>query len=464
VAISGDTIVVGAWAEDGGPDDPLYNAGAVYVFERNQGGAGSWGQAAKLTAADAQVDDRFGNSVAISGNTVVVGAYGEDGAFPDAGAAYVFERNQGGTGAWGQAAKLTADDPRINDGFGISAAISGDTIIVGAWEEDGGPGNPLYNAGATYVFERNQGGAGAWGQTAVLAASDAQVGDFFGGSVAISGDTVVVGASGEDGGPGDPRPFAGAAYVFGRNQGGSGSWGQVVKLVAGDPQTNDFFGGSVAISGDTVVVGANEEGGGPGNPMPYAGATYLFRRDQGGVAAWGQVVKLTANDAQAVDNFGISVAVNDDIVVVGALAEDGGPGDPIHNAGAAYVFVNPNTILTIAKDGPALVEAGELITYSLNVRNGLSVTLTSLVITDAIPLGATYIGGGTLVGDVVSWTVSSLVSGQTITRQFVVTATTTITNSDFRVTASEGYTATGLLPVVTGMVTDRSYMPVVLKP
>jgi uncharacterized repeat protein (TIGR01451 family) len=158
------------------------------------------------------------------------------------------------------------------------------------------------------------------------------------------------------------------------------------------------------------------------------------------------------------------VAISGETVIAGAPFEDGGLGVPVYNAGVAYVFVNPNTILTIAKDGPALVEAGELITYSLNVRNGLSVTLTSLVITDAIPLGATYIGGGTLVGDVVSWTVSSLVSCQTITRQFVVTATTTITNSDFRVTASEGYTATGLLPVVTGMITDKSYMPVVLKP
>lgn len=98
------------------------------------------------------------------------------------------------------------------------------------------------------------------------------------------------------------------------------------------------------------------------------------------------------------------------------------------------------------------------------MRNGLPVTLNSLVITDAVPLGATYIGGGTLVGDVVSWTVGSLAPGQTITRQFVVTATTTITNSDFRVTAVEGYTTIGVLPVVTVLITDQSYMPTASKP
>ncbi|MCI0576943.1 MAG: FG-GAP repeat protein [Chloroflexi bacterium] len=342
VAISGDTLVVGAYWEDGGPGNPLAQAGAAYVFERNQGGPGAWGQVAKLAAGDAQADDRFGVAVAISGDTVVVGAYLEDGGpgnpLPNAGAAYVFERDQGGPGAWGQVAKLTAGDAQAGDNFGWSVAVSGDTAVAGAYQEDGGPGNPLPAAGAAYVFERNQGGPDAWGQVAKLVAGDAQTADYFGLSVAVSGDTAVAGAYQEDGGPGNPLPEAGAAYVFERDQGGPDAWGQVAKVAAGDAQGGDQFGGSAAISGDTLVVGANAEDGGPGNPLDGAGAAYVFERNQGGPDAWGQVAKLTAGDAQAGDQFGGSAASSDDTLVVGADREEGGPGDPLPNAGAAYVF------------------------------------------------------------------------------------------------------------------------------
>jgi uncharacterized repeat protein (TIGR01451 family) len=358
--------------------------------------------------------------------------------------------------------KLTASDAQAGDVFGGSVAISGDTVIVGAVGEDGGPGDPQDTAGAAYVFDRNQGGPEVWGQVAKLTASDAQAGDRFSTAVAISVDTVVVSAWFEGGGPGDPLPDAGAAYIFGRNQGGAGAWGQAAKLTADDAQTGDEFGFSVAINGDTVVVGAFVEDGGPGDPLPDAGAAYIFSRNQGGTGAWGQTAKVAADDIQSNDFFGNSVAISGDTVIVGAPGEDSGSGDPLPDAGTAYVFVN--LTLTIAKDGPALAATGELITYSLNVGNGLPVTLTGLVITDAIPSGATYVTGGTLVGDVVNWTVSSLESGQSITRQFVVTATTTITNSDYRVTASEGIATTGLLPVVTVMITDRSYMPAMWKP
>lgn len=342
VAISGDTVVIGADGEDGGPGDPLPQSGAAYIFERNQGGPGAWGQTAKLTADDAQMDDMFGFSVAISGDTIVVGAFEEDGGpgdpLPQSGAAYVFERNQGGAGAWGQTAKLAADDAQASDWFGSAAAISGDTILIGAFAENGGPGDPHMAAGAAYVFERDQGGPGAWGQTAKLTAGDAQASDVFGESVAISGDTIIVGAAGEDGGPGDPLSGAGAAYVFQRNQGGTGNWGQVVKLSAGDSQSMDDFGSSVGVSGDRVVIGASGEDGGPGDPLLNAGAAYIFEQDQGGPGAWGQTTKLSAGDAQKDDLFGSSTAVDGSTVVVGSPNEDGGPGNPLTSAGAAYIF------------------------------------------------------------------------------------------------------------------------------
>jgi len=311
VAISGDTVIVGATGEDGAGS----GRGAAYIFERNQGGADKWGEVTKLTASDAEDSDQFGTSAAISGDTVVVGAYHEDGAGWNRGAAYVFERNQGGANSWGEVAKLTDPDAADEDYFGDAVSISGDTVVVGAYLEDGAGSN----RGAAYVFERNQGGAGSWGEVAKLTASDAEDGDYFGHSVSIHGDTAVVGAEDDDG----------AAYVFERNRGGADSWGEVTKLTASDGTDGDHFGGSVAISGDTVIAGAwGEDGAGSGR-----GAAYVFERNQGGADSWGEVTKLTASDGEDSDRFGISVAISRD-TVVGAYHEDGAGS----NRGSAYVF------------------------------------------------------------------------------------------------------------------------------
>ena len=329
VAISGDTVVVGAPDKDG----PFSYRGAAYLFERNQGGADSWGQVEKLTASDAADDDHFGNSVAISGDTVVVGAPGITVAGTGRGAAYVFERNQGGADSWGQVKKLTASDAADDDLFGLSVAISGDTVVVAAWREDGAG----TDRGAAYLFERNQGGADSWGEVTKLTASDAADDDWF-GTVSISGDTLVVGALYEDGGAGDPLSNAGAAYVFERNQGGADNWGEVTILRASDAQAVDFFGSSVSISGDTLVVGAYFEDGGAGDPLSMAGAAYVFERNQGGADNWGEVTILRASDAQVGDGFGYAVSISGDTLVVGAYGEDGGAGDPKSSAGAAYIF------------------------------------------------------------------------------------------------------------------------------
>jgi hypothetical protein len=343
VSISGDTIVVGAVGEDGGPGDPHIFAGAAYVFSRDQGGADNWGQVARLTASDAGAHDLFGGSVSINGDTIVVGAKLTDGApgnplANNAGAAYVFGKDEGGVNNWGEVIKLTPADLQANDEFGNSVSINGDTIVVAAWHEEGGPGDPLADAGAVYVFERDQGGADNWGEVAKLVASDAQAEDGFGFSVSIAGDTIVVGALHEDGGPGDPLVKAGAAYVFGRDQGGANNWGEVAKLTASDAQGDDWFGWAVSISGETIVVGAQVEDGGPGDPLGASGAAYVFGRDEGGVNNWGEVTKLTASDAQSVDRFGFSVSISGDSIVVGAIFEDGGPGDPLTFAGSAYLF------------------------------------------------------------------------------------------------------------------------------
>jgi len=131
-----------------------------YIFERHAGGSNSWGETKKLIASDAQNSDLFGCSVAIDGDIAVVGAKFEDSHGPDAGSAYIFERNFGGSNNWGQVKKVSASDAQANDQFGISVAVNGDFLIVGAPYEDE-EGN---YAGAAYVFEKNAGGINNWGE------------------------------------------------------------------------------------------------------------------------------------------------------------------------------------------------------------------------------------------------------------------------------------------------------------
>ena len=198
-----------------------------------------------LTAPDAAAGDQFGWDVAISGDTLIVGAPFDDDAGDDAGSAYVFTRDEGG--GWSQVAKLTAPDAAAGDWFGWSVALSGDTLIVGApFDDDAGA-----DAGSAYLFARDQGGAGAWGQVAKLTPAAAAAGHGFGFSVALSGDTLIVGAPLDD----DAEDRPGSAYLFARDRGGAGAWGQVAQLTAADAARRDRFGLSVALSGDTVVVG-----------------------------------------------------------------------------------------------------------------------------------------------------------------------------------------------------------------
>ena len=318
VAISGNTFVVGAcWKNDAGLE-----RGAAYVYERNQGGPNNWGEVQKLTASDAQDVDWFGCSVAISGDRIIVGAYYEDGWGSNQGAAYIYGRDQGGLDNWGQVKKLTASDAANQDGFGRSVSISGDTIVVGAFAKNG-TGSLR---GAAYIYERNQGGTSSWGQVKKLTAYDAADEDLFGLAVTIDGDTAVIGAPREDG-TGSDR---GATYIYERNQDGANNWGFVLKLTASDTADNDWFGDAVVISGDIVIVGADWKG----INWSTRGNVYIFDRNQGGVNSWGQVHKLRASDAGDGDFFGRSVAISGDSIVVGALQEDGAGS----NRGAAYVF------------------------------------------------------------------------------------------------------------------------------
>ncbi len=330
----------------------------------------SFQQQAYLKASNTEALDKFGISVAIAGDTLVIGATDEDsnatgvdGNQSDnsagfSGAAYVFTRT-GGT--WSQQAYLKASNTQFADSFGNSVAISGNTIIVGAFQESsnttGLNGDQSDNSagfsGAAYVFTRS---GNTWSQQTYLKASNTEGSDFFGYSVAIAGDTVVVGAIiesssaiGVDGDQSDNSVGgAGAAYVFTRS---GNTWSQQAYLKASNPNFNDQFGHSVAISGDTVVIGAHLEGSnatGVGgsqndNTAPQAGAVYVFTRS-GNI--WSQQTYLKASNTNTRDQFGHSVAISGETVVIGAIAESsnatGTNGDQSDNSagnsGAAYVF------------------------------------------------------------------------------------------------------------------------------
>ena len=321
LAVSGDTAVFGAVADDDAClpiINPDCNSGSVYVFTRS---GTTWTQIAKLTADDAATLDLFGDALAVSVDTVVVGARGDDDAGAESGSAYVFERNQGGPDNWGQVKKLTAGDAATDDNFGNSVAVSADTVVVGAFRDGGNS-----NFGSAYIFERNQGGTDNWGQVKKLTNPDAAIGDKFGNSIAISGDTVVVGVRRDDG----PGNDSGSAYVFERDKDGAENWGEVKKLTASDAAAGDNFGASVAVSGDTAVVGALGDDS-------FTGSTYLFKRDEGGPQNWGQTNKLTASDAAAGDSFGASVAILGDTVAIGAFGNE----DAGNNTGSAYIFTPP---------------------------------------------------------------------------------------------------------------------------
>ena len=240
VSMSGDAVIVGAPLADqgSGPD-----AGAAYVYVRS-GATGWWTEQAKLVASDGQPLDQFGKSVSICGDTAIVGAwkdYGPSGW--EEGSAYVFVRI--GT-TWTEQARLVASDPRSWSDFGYSVAICGDTAIVGAMGQEPSSGSGL-RTGAAYVFVRT---GTQWTEQAKLIASDGDDSDRFGASVSISHDTAVVGAEVDDhGGAID----SGSAYVFVRS---GTTWAEQAKLAASDPQFGDWFGNSVAVSGDTAVVGA----------------------------------------------------------------------------------------------------------------------------------------------------------------------------------------------------------------
>jgi len=408
VALSGDIALVGAPSTD-------QSDGAAYVYGRNHGGANNWGQVTRISDPNPGEYDHLGYSVALSGETAVIGSehapalvcYRNQGGIdswgqvaavsqsgdsvsvsgdiavvgrPDFEAVEIFERNVGGLDAWGHVTTVVPNDPGGGNQFGANVAIENTTVVVGAWRDS----TAAVQAGSAYIFERDHGGADAWGQVTKKTASNASQGENFGWAVALSEDTAVIGTPcsyqfGE-------YESSGSVYIFERDQGGSGAWGEAANIpsppflsawfnkfgtsvdmdggiaVIGSPRKrgwvhiyqnapdepgdwerltritadddespwSDYFGFSTAINGDTVVVGAyGDNYYGSSNTIWDLGSAYVFQRDQGGPDNWGVVTRIFAHTGEY---FGYSVAIDGDAVVVG------GDGDLYYGFPPAHVF------------------------------------------------------------------------------------------------------------------------------
>jgi len=334
-AVDGDYAIIGALGES---SLALY-AGAAYIYHRTS--LNHWGSEAKLLAADHEADDRFANSVSISGDYAIAGAYMEDSGGTNAGAAYIYHRT--GANVWDGGYKIMAPLPEAEAQFGYSVAISGDYAIVGARGEDTGGGN----AGAAYIFQRT--GANTWSAGIRIMATDPAANDQFGSSVAIDGGRAMVGAPYKSSG----ALASGASYIY---QLSGSSW-TGAKLTPPDPAAGNCFGFAVDIAGDYAMAGTFIQSG--------AGKAYIFHNTGGG---WGAVAMLSSPTATPL--YGFSVSISENYAVIGSPDENTGAASSgaacIYersgsNSWAAGTIIVPTTAETEAVLGSSVSQSGDYV-------------------------------------------------------------------------------------------------------
>ena len=316
IASSGEYMLVGAPYEDANGE---YDAGAAYVYKRETDGSRT--QLAKLTALDGASYDYFGYSVSVSGDYIAVGAYEDDVNETNIGSVYIFKRDT--DTSINQIAKLTASDGYSNDYFGYSVSISGDYIAVGAYGDDDNGSN----SGSVYIFNRVSDTNVT--EIAKLTASDGAYSDYFGYSVSMDGDYIVTGSQR------DNTPLgtnSGSAYIFKRVSDTNVT--EIAKLTASDGSSSDYFGYSVSISGNFVAVGAFYDD----DMGTNSGSAYIFKRVTDSNIT--QINKLIASDGASHDDFGQAIFIDGDYIGIGAPSEDA---KDYSNSGSVYIFeTDPN--------------------------------------------------------------------------------------------------------------------------
>ena len=299
VSISGDRALVGSYLDDGNGIDS--GAAYIYTFEN-----GLWSQTVKLTASDGAANDNFGISVSLSGNIALIGANLDDDNAWNSGSAYIYKYDGS---KWVENEKLTASDAGSNNQFGYAVSLSGNQALIGAkFDDDNGA-----LSGSAYIFDLN---GNNWIQSAKLKPQDGQALDYFGFSVSLSGNRALVGAYLDD----DNGNNSGSAYIFNNN---GGIWSETTKLVANDAGVSDYFGYSVSLSNESALIGAKFESN--------QGAAYMFGFDGIG---WSQTAKIMAADGVGGDQFGNAVSLEGNLALIGTFSDD----DNGINSGSAYLY------------------------------------------------------------------------------------------------------------------------------
>ena len=371
VDVSGDTIVVGITLPNSGTD-----SGGVFLFERDFGGPDAWGLARDLSSPPGSPDPLFGRHVAIDGDLLIVGSPGYDDPFVNTGAAYIYERDLGGAGNWGMADTLTVIGA-TSDFFGETVAVSGDTVLVGTPER-----------GEVHVFDRDGPGLSSWTEVTSFSGDSLGLIKSFGRDLALDGDRALIGEP--DFVPG------GRAYIYERNQGGPNAWGRVRTMNRPNPVGQYEYGAAVALDGDLALVGARRD---PVSNSFSAGRAYVYERNLGGPDAWQEVARLTAATPGSSEELGRSVAIR------GNMAFAGVPGSGSQSTGAVEVFtISPAPLATVtnrnAGANPQSLSADPVSiggTLELNLDPSLSGHLAGWVFAFDSQISVTLGGGQVLL-------------------------------------------------------------------
>jgi uncharacterized repeat protein (TIGR01451 family) len=407
LALSGDLLAVGV------PDKVINTtkAGAVYLFGKDQGGADNWGLAKTITDTTGQTDGRFGVAVALENTLLVVGApWKTYNATQHVGEVKLFSRDLGGADNWGEIKTLVPASYNEMSHFGETLALAGDTLAVGL------PGQTIGGQdwqGQVDLFDRNQDGADVWGKVASLTGGDGGMGDQFGVSLSLEGDLLAVGASLHRV---ESVNGAGAIYLFGRDQGGAGLWGQVKELTDPTPRQNGKLGAAVLLRDPFLVAG------GIGDFMQNEwGLVYVFGRNEGGTDNWGLGKRFSETLSNAADSFGYALALNGSTLFASAPGY-GDFGDP---AGAVFVYDLQSGKLALTKQVTPTqdVPYHGAVTYTVALSNSLADPQTGVRFTDTLPAQVDFVdwvekpAGTQIDQDQITWT-GDLAAGEAITFAF----------------------------------------------
>ncbi|MEZ5009945.1 MAG: hypothetical protein R2753_17480 [Chitinophagales bacterium] len=320
ISIYGDLAIVGVQLNDDGGT----SSGSAYILRKS---GGVWTQETKLVAFDDAADDRFGIDVAIAENIAIVGAPLDDDDGANSGSVYIYKYN-GST--WNLDIKLVAFDATAGDQFGISVDLSGNTLVVGASSDDDGASNN----GSVYIY--NYDGTN-WNFTQKVDPTINIVNGYFGSSIDLSGDRMIVGAT---------WPLSiGAAHIFDFN---GTSWVETQRLLASDGGTADNFGGTVSLSGNFAVIGASSDD----DLGTNSGSAYVFEFNG---SSWSQINKFLPTDPpNSIDLFGSSVTIEANKMLIGCPGEDG------PNSGAVYFYQYDGSTWSFTEKILAVATSGNL--------------------------------------------------------------------------------------------------------